>query len=159
MQETWVRSLGWQDPLEEEMITHSSILAWRIPWIEEPGGLQSMWLQRVRHNWVTNTFTFLYTLGLHLGRQVMSIWVGMHRRVMSQNIHLQIQLQPVHMLIFETLKKVQKAFTNTYKKQHRLWFLAEVSCRKDAFHWLALTTLVIGMELLTFPFRGVNTPS
>ena len=102
------------------MAPHSSILAWRIPWIEEPGGLQSMWLQRVRHNWVTNTFTFLYTLGLHLGRQVMSIWVGMHRRVMTQNIHLQIQLQPVHMLIFETLKKVQKAFTNTYKKQHRL---------------------------------------
>ena len=46
MQETWVRSLGWQDPLEEEMITHSSILAWRIPWIEEPGGLQSMGLQK-----------------------------------------------------------------------------------------------------------------
>ena len=45
MQETWVRSLGWEDPLEEGMATHSSILAWRIPWIEEPGGLQSMGLQ------------------------------------------------------------------------------------------------------------------
>ena len=41
-QEAWVRSLGWEDPLEEEMATHSSILAWRIPWTEEPGGLQSM---------------------------------------------------------------------------------------------------------------------
>ena len=41
MQETWVRSLGWEDPLEKEMETHSSILAWRIPWMEEPGGLQS----------------------------------------------------------------------------------------------------------------------
>ena len=39
MQETWVRSLGWEDPLEKEMATHSSILAWRIPWAEEPGGL------------------------------------------------------------------------------------------------------------------------
>ena len=39
MQETWVRSLGWEDPLEEGMATHSSILAWRIPWTEEPGGL------------------------------------------------------------------------------------------------------------------------
>ena len=39
MQETWVQSLGWKDPLEEGMTTHSSILAWRIPWIEEPGGL------------------------------------------------------------------------------------------------------------------------
>ena len=41
-QETWVRSLGWEDPPEEGMATHSSILAWRIPWTEEPGGLQSM---------------------------------------------------------------------------------------------------------------------
>ena len=45
MQETWVRSLGWEDPLEKEMATHSSILACRIPWTEEPGGLQSMGLQ------------------------------------------------------------------------------------------------------------------
>ena len=50
MQETWVRSLSWEDPLEEGMATHSSILAWRIPWTEEPGGLQSMGLQRVRHD-------------------------------------------------------------------------------------------------------------
>ena len=47
MQETWVRSLGWEDPLEEEMATHSRILVWKIPWTEEPGGLQSMGLQRV----------------------------------------------------------------------------------------------------------------
>ena len=50
MQDTWVRPLGWEDPLEEGMATHSSILAWRIPWTEELGGLQSMGLQRVRHN-------------------------------------------------------------------------------------------------------------
>ena len=47
MQETWVQSLGQEDPLEKGIATHSSILAWRIPWIEEPGGLQSMGLQRV----------------------------------------------------------------------------------------------------------------
>ena len=46
MQETWVRSLGWEDDLEKGMTTHSSILAWRIPWTEEPGGLQSMGSQR-----------------------------------------------------------------------------------------------------------------
>ena len=46
MQETWVCSLGQEDPLEEEMATHSGILAWEIPWTEEPGGLQSMGLQR-----------------------------------------------------------------------------------------------------------------
>ena len=50
MQETWVRSLSREDPLEKEMATHSSILAWRIPWTEEPGGLQSMGLQRVGHD-------------------------------------------------------------------------------------------------------------
>ena len=50
MSETWVRSLGWEDSLEKEMATHSSILAWRIPWMEEPGGLQSMESQRVGHD-------------------------------------------------------------------------------------------------------------
>ena len=54
MQETWVRSLSREDPLEKEMATHSSILAWRIPWTEEPGGLQSTGLQRVRHDWATS---------------------------------------------------------------------------------------------------------
>ena len=48
--ETWVPSLGWEDPLEKEMATHSSILAWRIPWTEEPGGLKSMGSQSVWHN-------------------------------------------------------------------------------------------------------------
>ncbi|KAM7236955.1 hypothetical protein CapIbe_011199, partial [Capra ibex] len=50
VRETWVRSLGWEDPLEKEMVTHSSILAWRIPWTEEPGGLQFMGSQRVGHD-------------------------------------------------------------------------------------------------------------
>ena len=50
MQEMQVQSLGWKDALEEEMATHSSILVWEIPWKEEPGGLQSMESQRVRHN-------------------------------------------------------------------------------------------------------------
>ena len=50
MQETWVRSLGQEDTLEKEMVTHSSILAWRIPWTEEPGRLQSMGSQRVGHD-------------------------------------------------------------------------------------------------------------
>ena len=50
IQETWVRSLGWKDPLEKEMATHSNILAWKIPWIEESGGLQSMGSQRVGHD-------------------------------------------------------------------------------------------------------------
>ena len=55
MQETWVRSLDWEDPLEKETATHSSIPAWEIPRTEEPGRLQSMGLQRVRHDWGTNS--------------------------------------------------------------------------------------------------------
>ena len=57
MQETWVQSLGQEDPLEKWTATHSSILAWRILWTEEPGRLQSLGLQRVRHDWATFTFT------------------------------------------------------------------------------------------------------
>ena len=54
IQETWVRSLGQEDPLEKEMATHFSILAWKIPWTKEPGRLQSMGSQRVGHDWVTS---------------------------------------------------------------------------------------------------------
>ena len=55
MQENWVRSLGWEDPLDKEMATYWSILAWRIPWTEESGGLQFLESKRAGHNWVTNT--------------------------------------------------------------------------------------------------------
>ena len=57
--ETQIGSLGWEDPLEKGMATHSSILAWRMPWTEEPGRLQSMGLQRVGQDQVTNTLTSL----------------------------------------------------------------------------------------------------
>ena len=50
MQETWVQSLGWEDPLEEGMASHSSVLAWRIPWTEEPGRVQSMESQRAKYD-------------------------------------------------------------------------------------------------------------
>ena len=55
MKETWVRSLGQENPPEKEMAAHSSVLAWRIPWTEEPGGLQSTGSQRVGHDWVDST--------------------------------------------------------------------------------------------------------
>ena len=60
MRETQVQSLGWEDPMEKGMATHARILAWEIPWTEEPGGWQSIRSQRVRHDWVTNTFTFAF---------------------------------------------------------------------------------------------------
>ena len=65
MRETWVRSLGWEEPLEKGTATHSSILAWRIPWTEETARLQSMGSQRVGHSWAT--FTFMLPLMFILG--------------------------------------------------------------------------------------------
>ena len=62
MWETWVHSLGWEDPLEKEMATHSSIIAWRIPWMEEPGGQQSTGSQRVGHNRETSLSLSVVTL-------------------------------------------------------------------------------------------------
>ena len=61
MQETQVWFLGWEDTLAKETATHSSVLAWKIPWMEEPGGLQSMGLQSVRHNWATNSQSYLHS--------------------------------------------------------------------------------------------------
>ena len=61
VKECWVQSLGREDPLEKGMGTHSSILSWRISWIEEPGMLHSLGSQTVGHDWVTKIFTFMYT--------------------------------------------------------------------------------------------------
>ena len=78
VRETWVRSLGWEDPLEKGMASHSSIPAWEIPWPEEPGGLQFMESQRVGHDWATFIFTFHFHVcvreGFILGHWFMSLW-------------------------------------------------------------------------------------
>ena len=74
MRETWVRSLGWEDPLEKEMATHSSILDWRIPWMEEPSGLQSTGSQqRVRHDWSTSLSTRIVYFSLQATS--VSVWL------------------------------------------------------------------------------------
>ena len=74
MRETGIRSLGWEYPLEKEMATHSSIVAWRIPWTEEPGRLQSMGSQRVGHDWATS----LHFTSLHLKRLIKRLKVPEH---------------------------------------------------------------------------------
>ena len=78
-QETQIRPLGQEDPLEKAVATHSSILAWRIPRTEEPGGLQSMGSQRVRHDWATNTLCYssYNTLTQELRHKLTSQEVGM----------------------------------------------------------------------------------
>ena len=84
MLETQVRSLGWKDALEEEMATHSSILAWRIPWTEEPCGQQSIVLQRVVHDWSELACT--HTLVLNIGRY---LWMRfMPRAFVLSCVHL-----------------------------------------------------------------------
>ena len=70
MWETWVQSLGQEDPLEKGMATHTSVLAWRIPWTEEPVGLHFVRLQRVGHNGMTNSFCFTW---MHVFRGEMNV--------------------------------------------------------------------------------------
>ena len=78
MQETWVQFLSWKDLLEKKMATHSSILAWKIPWTEEPGRLQSMGSQRVRHDWETS-LSFLISF---------PVWCTTAFRILVKPLHL-----------------------------------------------------------------------
>ena len=75
MKEMQVQSPGWQDLLEKGMATHSSILAWRIQWAEEPGGLQSTGLQRVGHNWATNN-TYTVDLQCYVSFRGTAKWIS-----------------------------------------------------------------------------------
>ena len=96
MQETWFRSLGWEDPLEKEMAIHSSTIAWKIPWTEDPGRLQSMGSQRVGHNWATphpsiHSFIYIYIY--------IYIFVGVH-------IVIHGHYQPFHKVTQKTHEKM-----------------------------------------------------
>ena len=73
MQETWVLSLGWEDPLEKEMAPHSSILAWRIPWMEEPGGLQPRDLKDSDMTWVASLLHYKDFLGSLVAQSVKNL--------------------------------------------------------------------------------------
>ena len=100
MQETWVWSLVREDPLEKKMATHSSILAWRIPWTEEPSGLQSMGLQRVGHDWATSLS--LFTLTFHtLYSRIIEIPCSPMQTHFFFNCNVDIQLLS-HIRLFAT---------------------------------------------------------
>ena len=75
--ETWVQSLGWEDPLEKGTATHSSILAWKIPWTKGPGGLQSMGSQRVVHDLATFTYNHIY-IHIYIHTYRMSLHLSVH---------------------------------------------------------------------------------
>ena len=88
MQETWVPSLGQEDPLEKEMATYSSTLAWKIPWTEKPGRLQSMESQRVGHDWMTSLSLGLewkVTFSSPVVTAEFSKFAGMFREALSQH--------------------------------------------------------------------------
>ena len=85
VQETHVQSQSWEDPLEKGMATHSSILAWEIPWTEEPRRLQSMVLQRVGHNWATNTF---------ISHVCIQVWLDMVMSIMTLKDSNQYTVNP-----------------------------------------------------------------
>ena len=90
VQETWVRSLGQEDPLAKGMATYSSILAWRIPWTEKPGGLKSMGSHRVRQNGVINT----HTAFLGVSSIIFLIWSGKGRGCEKSHLSIQTALSP-----------------------------------------------------------------
>ena len=86
VQETWVQSLSWKDLLEKRMTAHSSILAWKIPWMEEPDGLQSRGLQRVGHNWSNLASMHAW---ICLKRTVIKLLISMYTTLtpLLQNLH------------------------------------------------------------------------
>ena len=129
MRETWVRSLGWEDPLEEGMATHSSILARRIPWTEEPEGLQSMGLKRVGHDWATVHSTRPDPAGRHpssfLGGQSLCLWLlFLHGNFISRSLWKYSLLPILFMCLQLNLTPtgwVFQALFPTYIENQHVW--------------------------------------
>jgi len=107
-QETWVQALGWENPLEEDMATHSSILTWRIPWAEEPGRLQSMGSQRVGQEWSDSKHTCMQgmcnvhtsypdspPLGMYVEKYMQVHILHMHIRATCNNIQWSVVLMKI----------------------------------------------------------------
>ena len=110
MWKTQVLSLCWEDPLEKGMATHSSILAWRIPWTEEPGELQSIGSQRVRHDWMTNTPLLQGYLLKIRGIHAWDLW---------------------QMLIYLLVKQRQDSDMVTDNGKNIKWFLKKIELGKN----------------------------
>ena len=104
MWETWVRSLGWEDPLEKEMAIHSRTIAWEIPWTEEPGRLQPMGSQRVGHDWVTSL--------TKVEKQ------GVLKLNLYQSLHLQ----------FQTIELTFRYITDTHQHNTQFCKVVKITC-------------------------------
>ena len=129
MQETMFWYLGWEDPLEEKMATYSSILAWKIPWTDEPGGLQSMGPQRVGYNWGTcgegNGSPLQYSC-LENPRDGGAWWAAVHRVTQSQTRLKQLSSSSrgtwAHLMSRENNIKKKKGRSQLCEK-HIIWWI------------------------------------
>ena len=126
MWEIWVRSLGWEDPLEKGPATHSSSLAWRFPWTEEPGRLLSMGSQRIRHDWVTFTFTLPFTkfLWLSMYSWMLSVLTSLHQLLHLHSIQISLAALSV---LFDALLSLLASFL--------FCSLIFVKCHMDLSTW------------------------
>ena len=157
MQETWVQSLGQEYPLEKEMATHSSILAWKIPWTEEPGRLQSMGLQRVGHDWATslhfihgdnyfNTDKILLHISKTTKYTKTNEGLERRRKLWRKSFHLFLQTQLTTSTVVNsvgyhsTLRPDPKSYVVF---QRHLNVSGEERILSDLRHIFALTTLVL----------------
>ena len=135
MRETWVQSLGWEDLLEKEMATHSSILAWKIPWTEEPGRLQSMGSQRVGHNWATS-LSLLDSMEIKLAilkesnpeysleRRMLKLKLQYFGHLMWRTDSLEKTLMLGKIEGRETLKALKWIRPKSWESRHYFWFLS-----------------------------------
>ena len=118
MWETWVWSLVWEDPLEKEVATHSSILAWEIPWTEEPGGLQSTGFQGVKHDWVTS---LSFSSGCRTGKVKFSF--QSQRKAVPKNVQTMGQLHSFHMPGKQCSKFLKLGFHSMWTKNFQMFKL------------------------------------
>ena len=121
MQETWVQFLSWEDSLEKEIATNSNILAWRIPWTEEPGGLQFMGSQRVRRYWITKHNTLSVEMGQRRECCCHSCkWEGFHLTgIMRGSLGIN-QLSQLCLSVERLRWRVKSCFFNTLYKYTEL---------------------------------------
>ena len=123
MQETWIWSLGWDDPLEKGMAIHSSILTWRIPWTEEPGGLQSVGSQRVGHDWETNINYGQICLGL-IRACGFCLWSPLTSSVAADIVpclYLKLPHPSLFLPFLELLTRAQVHLRHVWSKLEEVW--------------------------------------
>ena len=101
MQVTQVQSLGWEDSPEKGMPNHSNILTWKVIWTEEPGRLQSMGSQRVRHDWVTNTFSFHFSIFIKFTFYLLKIYKILPPSMMRREKCLYFFLTLLDLLVYD----------------------------------------------------------